>query len=187
MNEHKILAGVALILVFAVAILVPYVGASGVAMPYWTGEPGSDHPLIMQKGSSQTVNIELQNGLGDSSTSFKVSVESAGGVARLTDSDGIYEVAAGTSEQVPIEISVPVSASDGDSYRVRVSVQEVKGGTPGQFTLSSAFESSFDVIVGQPIQSSPTPSSSGDRTLIYVIVALVVLVGLIIFFRNRKN
>ena len=176
-NINKIISAS---LLFAFMLVGVY--ASGVAMPYW-----ESNPLYLGKGEVKTIDIELQNLVGDNDITFKVSVTSLNNVAQVVGQD-TYELKAGERKTLPIRLTVPQDAALGAEYPVTVSVQEVKTSNPGEFSLGSAFDNSFKVIVGEPPKSAPPSEQAIDtKTIIYIIIALIVLAGIIFWLKKQKK
>ena len=84
------------VVMFVLAIvLVGVVSASGVSSPYWDSDPAN--PLKVYKGETKTINLNLQNMVGNEDLTYSVEIKE-GAVASL--SGGVYIVKAHTSDTI---------------------------------------------------------------------------------------
>ena len=171
--------------IFAVILLAGIVQAAGIAAPYWD-TPGNENPLYLTKRESKVVNFELQNMVGSSDLTFKVTLDSKENVVKFANNQDTYSVPAGQRIEVPIEVTVPPEAQLENSYKIKVLAQEVKSGEAGQFSLGSAFENSFDLIVAQPPAKAQQKKASDSMYIFYLIIGIAA-VGLVIYALNRRK
>lgn len=134
-----------MVLVFA--ILVSYANAFGVSSPYW-----EERPLTMYIGETKTVDLNLQNVVGDEAVTVNIELKDGEEVATL--SEDTYTVAAGTSDtMVPLVITIPEDAVIGDTYTVSVDFKSVAEGEEGAIALGTGSTTTFDVIVSEKAKS----------------------------------
>ncbi len=170
-----------------ISILLSGVYASGVVSPYWDS-PNDENSLRLGKGDSKVVQFELQNMVGDNDATFKLSLQSSQDVAQFTEPQEAYLVEAGTSVPVPIKISVPSSAQIGDTYRVTFTAQEAKTTAPGQFALGSAFETSFNVLIGEKLAVPQKKAEVlGSKQIIIAVIIILLIIALAIWIKRRKQ
>lgn len=163
-----------------ILMMTTIVYASGVAMPYW-----DTNPLLMTKGESKTIQIELQNLVGESGATFQISISSTESIASLADAQETYNLNAGERTLVPIIIKLPEETERGTKYQVTVTAQESKTSIPGQFSLGSAFENSFEVIVSEP-QAHQVSTQTNNITF-YVIGILILVVAMVVVRRHSTK
>ena len=129
---------------------------------------------------------------GSNDVTFKVSLQSTQDVAEFVESKDTYLVKLGESVPVPVRITIPSGAEIEDKYRVTLITQEIKSTQPGQFSVGSGFENSFDVIVAEKPKTSKVSgnvigSFTAKETIIFLIVLAVIILLIIIWFRRRKQ
>ena len=163
----KIKRGSLLVSAFLLAVmLISMVSAFGVASPYYPG-----HPLVLAKGETQTVNLNLQNMVGDQDVNVRGYLAGGADIASLSKID--FLVKAKTSDtMVPVQISIPKDAQTGQTIKVTVGFLTVNTGGAGTVSLDTAIETSFDVQVS--VETAKTSIT------IYVIIGIIILLILII-------
>jgi len=180
----------------AVVAVLPFllisVSAVGVTSFYWTGTPADEKPLYLNPGASSEIYFELQNMVGDSPVSMRAAVIEGKNVAELIDGDKVYEVPAGTKDvRVPVKVTMPLDAKQGDRFRVGLSFATVSRDASGGFSFGSAFEKYFDVVVPspKPVEASAGSDSTGDRLrFIYLLlIGIVIIVVVVIVVYKRRN
>ena len=163
------------------------VSASGVSVPYWD-TPGNENPLYLNPRETKDISLELQNMVGEDQIIFQVSMVSEGNVAQFIDEQREYTLAPRERKKVLIRITAPETAKTGNEYKVTFTAREQKAATAGQFTLGSAFESSFDVIIQKKQSiSGNTFLNLSQRTTWYILGILIIIVIIIIWLKRKKQ
>lgn len=165
-------------------VVTGFAVAVGVSQPYWVG-----NPLKISPGETEVVELTLQNMVGDQDVTLRAILVDGAGIASLP-SQADYVVGIGTSDtKVPVTITIPETASIGDTNIVKLSFRTVTPGEADGVSLGLGYEIEFDVLVVEatpeaPSAEIPAPTSVGGLSLGWIIgiVALVIIVVLIIIF-----
>lgn len=170
------------------AMLIPLSNASGVATPYWDG-----NPLKLAPGESKIVSLALQNMVGDEDITLKAELlNDGGGIATLLEDDLIYFVPFGENNvPVNIKIDVPENIEIGGVRDIVLAFSQVSGDEEGMVQLVSGFTTKFPVNVVIPEESElykvepEEPTSNKFLILVFVILFIVALI--IYLLKKRKN
>ena len=164
--------------VFAFAISAPY---------------SKDNPLSMQPGETKDISFVMQNLEGDSDVNAVVSLLEGKEIAEII-SGTTYSIPLGTVERnIVLRISIPSDASAGNNYNVKFSVQSSPVDKEGDIQLGVGYNVDFPVIVLEKTAPAPSPQEieqpekSGMIWIIVLIVAIVIVIGLIIWLVKRKK
>ena len=156
--------------------------ASGVASPYWNG-----NPLKLSPGQSSIVDLSLQNMVGSDNITLNASISSGTEIASILG-DSQYNVPLGSNNvPVQIKIQVPNSAKIGASYDVEILFSQVSSGQGGMLNVASAFTTSIPVEVVGSNESSLSNSSQQGSPLLYIMILLVVLIAAVLIFLKAKR
>lgn len=137
--ESKIISSASILLLTLLTISL--VSAAGVSSPYWEG-----NPLEMAKGETTTVDLNVQNMVGEDNLEFTIELVSGGEIAVLKTTS--VSVDAGTKDTVvPVEISIARDAVTGETTVVRVEFKTVGTDEEGMITVGTGMNIEFDVIV----------------------------------------
>ncbi len=159
-------------LVLVILILVSLVTAFGISSPY-----KQDRPLEMMKGQTETVNINLQNMVGNEDITVRAEVVEGTGIASLTRTT--YTVKAKTHDTfVPLKITVPKDASG--TKTVKAEFKTVEEGEEGMVTLGTGYAVTFDVIISE----KEIPTTSTGLIVLIIIIVLIILAYLVL--KKRK-
>lgn len=156
--------------------LIGFLSAYGVASPYWVG-----HPIQVAPGDIKTVSITLQN-VGSGDITVKASLKEGSEIASIREGD--YLVPAGTIDtEILVTLTIPEDYNFEETHKVTVSTQEIASGAGGGVTLTTAFETSFDVLV-LDIQKTKKEGIS-PWTLIVVLIILILFILTLTLKRRR--
>lgn len=158
-------------------MLVSLVSAFGVSSPYWDG-----NPLVLARGESTTVYLNLQNMVGEEDVKVKAELVQGQDVTELPKE--MYLVGAGTSDTlIPLVISVSKDAVPGDSQTIRIEFKTVQDDISG-ISMATGMTVAFNVVAGQDIVET-------NMTMIIALVVGVIILALILWFifknKNRKK
>lgn len=181
-----------LYLILAMILLVSTnVLAFAISAPY-----SKDNPLRMYAGETRDVSFVMQNLQGDSDASVVVSLSEGKEIAQITSGVN-YVVPLGTSDtRLNLRIIIPSDASAGATYNVKFSAQSSPVGKEGNIQVGVGYNVDFPVVV---LEKSTTPTSTpefieqpqekstGMMWAIILIVAIIIVVGAIIWFVKRKK
>ena len=169
-NKKTILASVLMMTLVAVSL----VSAFGVSSPYW-----DTNPLVMARGEVRTVNLNLQNMVGDEDVTVKAELVAGDDITSLGQDTFVVE--AGTSNtMVPLKIKMPKDASPGESKTVQVEFKTVQDDTGG-IAMGTGMTVFFDVVAGEATVNNTT-------MIISIIIAIIVLALILwIILKNKKK
>ncbi len=190
-NKTKIIYGSMLL---ALLLVFPLISAIGVGSPY----AGAKMPLKMYPGESKDVLLNLQNFDVDEDMAFKGEILIGGEIAVLEQEDYTVPFESRTV-YAKMVVSVPSSASIGDTYQIRYKFKQASFDSPegGMISMAQGIERGFDVIVvekpPEPVVDVPVmpeePQSSGNMMMwiiITVVVVIIVVVVVIIIIKKKK-
>jgi hypothetical protein len=178
-----------LVLVFGILLVsTSSVLAFGISSPHWRS-----NPLEMYPGETKDISFNLQNcpALLEDCDKEDVNV-----ILSFLEGEEIAEVRGGSEYLVPygsantniiLRVSVPESASVGDSYNVKFSVTSAPKGEGGNVQLGVKYNVDFPVEVGEESFEQPQVSGEGSGNLIWWIVGIVVVVLIIWYVVKRKK
>ncbi len=159
--------------ILAVLMLSSIVSAFGVSAPYW-----ETNPLSMVQGETKTVDLNLQNMVGNEDVTVKAIIKQGSDIASL--SQDTYVVKAGTSNMTaPLQITISANTTVG-TQKVIVEFKTVPEGA-GMVTMGTGMTVSFDVIVNKPEKKI----NVGLWSLIAAIIIVLVIIG-IVLARKKK-
>ena len=166
---------------FLTVILLTSVVCASFAM----GPPYSkDNPLMMNYGETKVVYFNLQNMIGDSDSSVKVSIIKGSELVSLDKE--LYNVKIGTHDtMVPFTITIPEDYSK-NIQEIELKFQEVSNENEGgMISFGVSYNAPFNVILSE----KPIPPSSyiGTIIVLIIVILLLVLVILVILLRKKKR
>ncbi len=158
-----------------ILMLTSIVSAFGVASPYWSG-----NPLILGRGETQIVDLNLQNMVGEEDVKVKAELVAGSEITFLPKE--IYKVKAGTHDtMVSLKIKIPKEAEVGDVKTISIDFKTISEDIEG-VSLGTGMVTSFDVIV-----SGEAVKSSSEAVVGLLILAIIILVIVIWFVLKRKK
>jgi hypothetical protein len=154
--------------------LVSLVSAFGVSAPYWNG-----NPLTMARGDTVTVNLNLQNMVGDADVSVIAELKSGLDITSLKQNT--FTVKAGTSDTlVPLEITIPRDSQPGEVRSVNVEFKTISNDQSG-ISMGTGMSVFFDVIASDE-------STTNTTMIITIVIALAVLLVILwLVMKNKKR
>jgi len=155
-------------------MLVSLVSAFGVSSPYWEG-----NPLVLDRGESTTIYLNLQNMVGEGDVKVKAILVDGEEFTSLPKEE--YVIKEGTSDtMIPLDVSVPKDATPGDKQSIKVEFKTIQDDTGG-ISMGTGMTVAFDVVAGQAIAETNT------TMIITLIVAIIVLIIIIWWILKRKK
>ena len=153
--------------------------AFGVSSSYWDG-----NPLKMYPGESKKILLNLQNNVGAEETvAVSAALVSGEEIASLEENE--YSVPFGENVNVPVEISVPLSASVGSAYPIKVSFTTITSDNGG-VGLGLAFDTVFEVTI---VEKSTIPEEPQTRSnyLVWILLVIAILIVFYFLLWKKKN
>jgi len=172
-----------------VVLIMGFSSAFAVGSSYWEG-----HPLKIEAGDTQTVNLILQNLRGEGDEVVRTSLSEGSTIASVEEAD--YPVALGENNvQVPVVVTIPEGTATGTEYKVTVSLTTVEGGpSGGGVALSIGYDTTFDVLVvdavpGEPGDDGDDGEGFGGLTMWLIIIAavIIVIIVVLVFVLKKKG
>jgi|SRR3989344_887758 len=186
LNKRKFILGIFILLNI---LIVTKINAFGVA---YSDFRCSDNPLKLFPGQEKTINLTIQNMIGNEDAKVSVVLKNNAGIAETEDR--IYDVKAKTEDTfIPVRIKIPKNARIGTNYTIVVAFDSVQSGKSGGVAVGTGMDVRIclTVMPESPIGLSPTGKmiNLGWKTLLAmsIFVILVVAVILIIFKRRKRN
>jgi len=178
------LIALAFILLFSINLVL----AIGVSSPYW-----DQKPLKMYPGQTKEVSFTLVNKPDAGTEKAFVTLEKSAEIAEIT-SGSEYDVAPGTTNtKVILKITIPPTASIGDSYDVMFSVKGAPPEEEGMIQLVVGYDIDFPVeVVDQSevmeeVEEVPEPEEKGLGTWWIAIILIVLIIIIVAVILTRKR
>lgn len=154
-------------------MMVSLVSAFGVSSPYW-----NDNPLQMARGEVKTVDLNVQNMVGDEDVRVIAEIKEGSDISSLGKTDFI--VKAGTSNTIiPLRIEFPEDTTPGESKKVKI---EFKTTSPGEgISVGTGMLIAFDVVAKDEV------AKDNRTSMILILSVIVLLIVLTIFLIRRKR
>jgi len=167
-NKTYALASIVLMTIMLSSLVVAF----GVSSPYW-----STNPMELGRGETETVDINLQNMVGDDDVTVKAVVIEGQDIASL--SDGKYTVEAKTSDSMaPLKVKISKDAVPGETKKVKVEFKTVATNTDGMVTMGTGMTVGFDVIITEEQEKSSSPLNTTLITLAILMVLVIAVVAI---------
>lgn len=163
-----------------ILILTTFVSAWGISSPYWDKGAREPSPLTITVGETKTVNLNIQNTVGNEDVNIKAEITKGSEIASLEKDT--YIVKARTSENVPLKITAPETVG---TYKVEVEFKTITSGGTGGIAMGTAYGISFDVIVSE--KPEETPKSTGTLIWIILVAVIIIIAAVIYLVIKRKN
>ena len=168
-----------LLLTFSTSLI----SSAGVVTPYW-----DENPLKLSPGESTTVQLSLQNMVGNENLAFEAKISGGNEIATLVDSSNLYLVDFGNRDvPVKVMISVPKNAVVGNKYDVPVSFHEVSSGEGGMLRLATAFTTKIPVLVVGEQESVLYGQTPKKNNTTWIILGLIILVAVLFIVRGKRR
>jgi len=158
-------------------LMISLVSAAGVSSPYW-----KNNPLVMAKGETKTINLNLQNMVGNNDIVFNAELVKGSDITSLSKTS--YAVQAGTSDTyLPLKVTLPKDIKDGETKTIRVEFTTSSDKETGGVGLTTGFVVEFNVIA-----EGNAESNVNWILIILTLLALAVLIIILwMIFRKRKS
>ncbi len=155
-------------------MLISLASAFGVSSPYWDG-----NPLTLARGETKTVNLNLQNMVaGEGDVTVKAVLVEGSDITSLPKET--YVIKEGTSNDVPIKISIPKDSVPGETTPIRIEFKTVVSGDKG-VAMGTGMTVAFNVIAGEAVAETST------GMIIALIIAVIVLAIIIWYLLKKKK
>jgi len=165
-------------MILTVMMLTSMVSAFGVSSPYWGGN--NPNPLNLARGESVTIDLNLQNMVGDEDVEIVGILKEGSEIATLKGD--IFLIKAKTSDtMVPLKISIPRNMPAGTTKKIMVEFKTINSDEEGMVSMGTGMGVSFDVIVTEEI------ASYNLRMVIGLILGIIILAGIIWWALNGKK
>ena len=169
-NKTYLIATGIMVALLAVSI----VSAFGVSSPYWEG-----NPLNMAKGEVTTVNLNLQNMVGEKDVMFEAELLEVSDITSLRETS--FTIKAQTADTfVPLKITMPDDANTGEVKTIKVEFKTISTGVEG-ISLGTGMTILFDVVATEEISKDKT------TTIIVVVIAIIVLIIILTMLLKKKK
>lgn len=152
--------------VFLILFLTAFASAWGVSSSYWDKGANEPSPLAIYSGETKTVDLNIQNMVGNEDIVVKAEIKKGLEIASLEKDT--YSVKLGTSETAPLKITAPSAIG---TYKVEVEFKTITSGGTGGVAMGTGYTVSFDVVVSEKPEEKPKAAG----TLIEVILAVVII------------
>lgn len=166
MKTNKTLILPALLFLFLVSASL--VSAFGVSAPYW-----KDNPLVMTPGETRTVNLNLQNMVGNEDVTVKILVVEGEDIAQLEKD--VFTIKAGTSDAV-IPIKITLSKGGIEPKKIKLEIKSITPGETGSVSMGTGMVVAFDVVTITANATEQQPISKNSKMIIAVILAIAVII-----------
>ena len=158
-----------IILITLALILISTISAFGISSPYW-----EDNPLVMEKGETKVVNLNIQNMVGNEDITIRAEVIQGEEIISLKQDT--FLIKAGTSDTIiPLEITIPKDIED-NNQTIKIDFKKVIQGGEG-IPLGTGMSISFDIIANE----------SPKKNYFLIILIGVILLLIIIYLAIKKN
>ena len=172
MMKNKILMASALIILVG---LISSISAFGVSSPYW-----NNNPLTMARGETKTVDLTLQNMVGDEKVN--VMAEIISGEEILSLNKDAFVVESGTSEVIPVKITLSEEITPGTSTGVAIEFKTFNPDSEGGVALGTGMVISFNVVAGEEVDET-----NSTWKIIGIVLGLIVLIMIIRTLLPKKK
>lgn len=155
-------------------MLISLVSAFGVSSPYWDG-----NPLVMDRGETKTINLNLQNMVGEGDVKVKAVLVEGSDI--ITLSKEVYVVEKGTSDtMIPLKISIPKDAVPGETKSIKIEFQTIQDDSGG-ISMGTGMSVAFDIIATEEIKDADT------ATVLALIIATIILAIILWVLLKKKK
>lgn len=151
--------------------LTSFVFASGVSSPYWEG-----NPLKMAAGSTETVDLNLQNKQSNETINFKVEIKEGVNIAKLDQE--VYVIGPEEDVNAVLKISIPNKAEQGAEYPIDIEFKTIS---------SSEGENMITTQTGSDVEFKVIVSGKETNYIPYILGGLILIVLVIILSMPKKK
>ena len=171
--------------ILSLILISSIISAFGVSSSYWDNEPVRN--LMMTRGETQIVNLNIQNMVGDEDISVKAILKEGSEIADLKENT--FNVKAKTHDTMaPLEIKIPKEFKPGRIIKIITEFKTLAEGENGLVVIGTGMTISFDVIVSEeaPIQFSPIDQIPW-RIIGLIFAIILIILAIIIILRKRRR
>jgi hypothetical protein len=159
-----------IISIITLLFLVSTISAFGISSPYW-----EDHPLILEKGETTTVNLNLQNMAGDEDITIKAEIKQGSEIISLKQDT--FVIKARTSDtNIPIEINIPKDIQK-DNTTIEIEFKKIEGDSKG-IVIGTGMSISFNVIANE---------NSKQKNYPLIILLIGAMIAIVLYALLRKK
>ena len=167
------------ILIISVLILsISFVSAVAIGLPYWEG-----NPFVISPGQTGTVNLIIQNMVGEEDITMKAEIIQENEIASLKQDE--YFIPISNDAQVPIKITIPPNATLNTTYKVKVSFKTITPSSEGGVTMGIGIISTFDVLVKDGVKEQPKEKLETKTLIIIGIIVLIIIIITIVLKKQK--
>jgi len=165
------------------SILVAAVVASQV---YAFGVASENGPITIYPGETKTINLRLQNMVGDEDLQVKANLTESAGIATLDKTD--YFVKLGThNNEVNITLHVPSNAPINTEYKLIISFVTLTPGSASGVSFAQGIDKGITVLVVAKTPEKPQAGISTITIILIVAAIIIVIIVIILLIRRRKK
>jgi len=169
------------ILITSVLILsISFVSAVAIGLPYWEG-----HPFVISPGQTGTVNLIIQNMVGEEDITMKAEIIQENEIASLKKDE--YFIPISKDAQVPIKITIPSNATLNTTHKVKVSFKTITPSSEGGVTMGIGIISTFDVLVKGGVKEQPKEKPETKTWIIISIIILIIIIAIVLKKQKLKK
>lgn len=173
-----------LTLAMAVLLLASLISAVGVVTPYTDALP-----LKISPGETKTVDLELQNMVGNEDITLRINLTDSQGIASISEKTDYLVPKQTKDTKVPVTITIPEDAAIGTSYLVKFDIVRVSSEQGAGATLVEQFNVKLGVLVEE--KQEETESTDNDKGIgkieVIIIVIVIILIAIVIKTKFLKK
>ena len=178
-NKFKVFL-MSFILISTILLLISTVSAVAIGLPYWEG-----NPFVISPGQTGTVNLTIQNMVGEEDITMKAEIIQENEIASLKKDE--YFIPISRDAQVPIKITIPYNATLNTTHKVKVSFKTVTPSSEGGVTIGIGIVSTFDVLVKEGVKEQPKEKLETKTLIIISIIVLIIIIAIVLKKQKLKK
>ncbi|MFA4952885.1 MAG: hypothetical protein WC584_01540 [Candidatus Pacearchaeota archaeon] len=175
--------GIAILI--GIVLFINSVFAFAVSSAYW-----QDNPLKIMPGETKEIKIVLQNMAGTENITLKGKISEGDDIAKIIDSNDIYEIPLGTKKEINIKVTIPEDYKVGENYTIKASFTTVTMGG-GSFGFGSSIDKTIPILIvnskGEFKKEIFGMAPAVFYSIIIILALLIVLIIIFLIIRRRKN
>ena len=150
--------------------MISLISAFGISSPYWQG-----NPLTMEKGEAKTIDLNLQNMVGEEDITVKAEITQGADIAFL-EQDTFF-IKAGTSDTIiPLKITIPSNIKE-DNKTIKIDFKKISN-DKGGVVIGTGMSVYLDIT---------TKEDSKKSNYLLIILGAALIIILIIIIRKKKK
>ena len=151
--------------------MISLISAFGISSPYWQG-----NPLTMEKGETKTINLNLQNMVGEEDITVKAEITQGADIAFL-EQDTFFIKAGTSNTTIPLKITIPSNIKE-DNKTIKIDFKKISN-DKGGVVIGTGMSVYLDVIT--------TSSENHDINPLIIGAILIIIILVIIIIRKIKK